>query len=548
MNANSSRSHTVFTITVLQRDKITGEAVTGMLNLVDLAGSERLKKSESVGIRLKEALHINTSLTALGKVIMALDPSVENSHIPYRDSKLTRILQNSLGGNSFTTLIATIHPAARYYEECLSSLQFANRCRNVRNNPRVNYVEDTDDKDRKIRKLMEELGNLRNKVHQLSTTNLRSPSKDGAGGGGGSGAGAGGKMTADSIVDVLKKLGIAASLAPDGGIVVNGRKFSAGNLGLGDGGAGGDGNSGGGDGGRSYGASSDPNSAASMAKLNKQLKELKESNQNYSLKSKERKTQMEEQGRELQKLSGELVKLQTAIKHKEFEVRSLAEEKERSLSEMRAFLEAKYAEELEGIIKKNRDLLTQHQQEIDAVPEALFKYTKFNAATVKHQKELEKPIREEFDKTLASLDKSRVSELERQKQQYEYWLEEKDRSLSGFVDAFNSYRAKKSEQLRMAELEMVRLYDYTEKLEEIVEGAERGKFKVQVKGPGPRLTRTASASMSRMRSANNMLTNAASASGDPADGEDDQQQVGISLEATYPGTVLLPKGVRPQNP
>lgn len=84
-----------------------------MLNLVDLAGSERLKKSASEGQRKTEALHINSSLTALGKVVMALDPSSGLTHIPYRDSKLTRLLQNSLGGNSFTVVLATVHPIAR---------------------------------------------------------------------------------------------------------------------------------------------------------------------------------------------------------------------------------------------------------------------------------------------------------------------------------------------------------------------------------------------------------------------------------------------------
>lgn len=84
-----------------------------MLNLVDLAGSERLKKSASEGQRKTEALHINSSLTALGKVVMALDPSSGLTHVPYRDSKLTRLLQNSLGGNSFTVLLATVHPIAR---------------------------------------------------------------------------------------------------------------------------------------------------------------------------------------------------------------------------------------------------------------------------------------------------------------------------------------------------------------------------------------------------------------------------------------------------
>jgi hypothetical protein len=118
---------------VLQKDKESGSSITGMLNLVDLAGSERLKKSESVGVRLKETLHINTSLTALGKVIVALDPTQESAHVPFRDSKLTRVLQNSLGGNSYTTVLAAIHPHSMYYEECLSTLQFANRCRSVSN-------------------------------------------------------------------------------------------------------------------------------------------------------------------------------------------------------------------------------------------------------------------------------------------------------------------------------------------------------------------------------------------------------------------------------
>ena len=169
MNATSSRSHTIFTVTLLQRDKITGQSSTSMLNLVDLAGSERIKKSESQGIRLKEALHINSSLTALGKVVMALDSShdVVHGHVPYRDSKLTRVLQNSLGGNSYTSVIATIQIHPNYYEECLSTLQFANRCRNVKNNPKVNYVEDTEDKDRRIKKLMEELGT--HTIHTIYT-------------------------------------------------------------------------------------------------------------------------------------------------------------------------------------------------------------------------------------------------------------------------------------------------------------------------------------------------------------------------------------------
>ena len=114
MNAVSSRSHTIFTFYVTQQDRGTGQSTTAQLHLVDLAGSERLSRSESTGQRMLEAQSINLSLTCLGKVVVALqqaDPSEgAQNHIPYRDSKLTRLLQNSLGGNSYTSLLATLHP------------------------------------------------------------------------------------------------------------------------------------------------------------------------------------------------------------------------------------------------------------------------------------------------------------------------------------------------------------------------------------------------------------------------------------------------------
>lgn len=138
MNSVSSRSHTVFTIRVVQTLKDSNMTYNGILNLVDLAGNEKITKSESTDFRLREANFINSSLTALGKVIMALDPTANKQHIPFRESKLTRILQNSLSGNSYTVVVANIHPHPDFYEECLSTLEFVNRCRNVANHPKVN--------------------------------------------------------------------------------------------------------------------------------------------------------------------------------------------------------------------------------------------------------------------------------------------------------------------------------------------------------------------------------------------------------------------------
>lgn len=163
LNARSSRSHTIFTVNIAQKSRNGGSAAceTGMVNFVDLAGSERLARSQSEGKRFQEAVVINTSLSALGKVVLAL-ATANTGHIPYRDSKLTRILQNSLGGNSFTTLLATIDPSASNYDESLNSLHFADRCKNVQTRPVLNVVDQEQDMHRKaMQKLSEEITNLR---------------------------------------------------------------------------------------------------------------------------------------------------------------------------------------------------------------------------------------------------------------------------------------------------------------------------------------------------------------------------------------------------
>ncbi|CAK9822014.1 Kinesin-like protein Klp61F [Anthophora retusa] len=139
MNAQSSRSHVVFSITVhMKESTIDGEEVlkTGKLNLVDLAGSENVGRSGSVDKRAREAGSINQSLLTLGRVITAL---VERApHIPYRESKLTRLLQESLGGRTKTSIIATISAASINLEETLSTLDYAHRAKNITNRPEVN--------------------------------------------------------------------------------------------------------------------------------------------------------------------------------------------------------------------------------------------------------------------------------------------------------------------------------------------------------------------------------------------------------------------------
>ncbi|KAL3514457.1 hypothetical protein ACH5RR_027174 [Cinchona calisaya] len=155
MNNQSSRSHAIFTITMEQMRKLhpmtpsngnanedlNEEYLCAKLHLVDLAGSERAKRTGSDGLRFKEGVHINKGLLALGNVISALGDEKkrkEGVHVPYRDSKLTRLLQDSLGGNSRTFMIACISPADINAEETLNTLKYANRARNIQNKPVIN--------------------------------------------------------------------------------------------------------------------------------------------------------------------------------------------------------------------------------------------------------------------------------------------------------------------------------------------------------------------------------------------------------------------------
>ncbi|XP_037986421.1 kinesin-like protein KIF3C [Motacilla alba alba] len=159
MNEHSSRSHAIFLITIeCSETGPDGEEHirVGKLNLVDLAGSERQNKMGSHGERPKEASKINLSLSALGNVISALVDG-RSTHIPYRDSKLTRLLQDSLGGNAKTIMVATLGPASHSYDESLSTLRFANRAKNIKNKPRVNE----DPKDTLLREFQEEIVRLK---------------------------------------------------------------------------------------------------------------------------------------------------------------------------------------------------------------------------------------------------------------------------------------------------------------------------------------------------------------------------------------------------
>ncbi|XP_077388014.1 kinesin-like protein KIF3A isoform X2 [Festucalex cinctus] len=164
MNEHSSRSHAIFTITIECSEKgVDGNQHVrmGKLHLVDLAGSERQGKTGATGQRLKEATKINLSLSTLGNVISALVDG-KSTHVPYRNSKLTRLLQDSLGGNSKTLMCANIGPADYNYDETISTLRYANRAKNIKNKARINE----DPKEALLRKFQKEIEDLKKKLEE----------------------------------------------------------------------------------------------------------------------------------------------------------------------------------------------------------------------------------------------------------------------------------------------------------------------------------------------------------------------------------------------
>ena len=164
MNDQSSRSHSLFTVYLEIEEN--GKIRSGKLNLVDLAGSERVGKTNATGQTFDEGKKINLSLTALGSVIDAL--SFNKKYIPYKDSKLTRLLQDSLGGNTKTVMFANISPASYNYDETVGTLRYASRAKLIKNAPKINE----DPKDALLRKYEEEIKALKEQL-----TNAKSGEK-----------------------------------------------------------------------------------------------------------------------------------------------------------------------------------------------------------------------------------------------------------------------------------------------------------------------------------------------------------------------------------
>jgi len=194
INAKSSRSHAVFSLNLVQRKSFGqaaspkekrmsmpvdsfsgGDSVTvdSKLHFVDLAGSERMKNTGASGERAREGISINAGLAALGKVISQLSSRQSGSHVSYRDSKLTRLLQDSLGGNAITYMIACVTPAEFHLSETLNTVQYAQRARAIQSKPRIQHVSDEGDKHALIERLKAEVAFLRQQIRNSEGSDRR---------------------------------------------------------------------------------------------------------------------------------------------------------------------------------------------------------------------------------------------------------------------------------------------------------------------------------------------------------------------------------------
>ncbi|PSR77848.1 hypothetical protein BD289DRAFT_137333 [Coniella lustricola] len=199
INARSSRSHAVFSLNLVQkkpgvtaphdkRHSMPLEGMTGTetwtttdskMHFVDLAGSERLKNTHAEGARAKEGISINAGLAALGKVISQLSSRNAGAHVSYRDSKLTRLLQDSLGGNAITYMIACVTTPEFHLSETLNTVQYAQRARAIQSKPRIQQVDDGADKQAIIDRLKAEVAFLREQVRNTDRNgNERRPSRE----------------------------------------------------------------------------------------------------------------------------------------------------------------------------------------------------------------------------------------------------------------------------------------------------------------------------------------------------------------------------------
>jgi hypothetical protein len=469
------------------------------------------------------------------------------------------VLQNSLGGNSFTTLLATIHPSASHYEECLSTLQFANRCRNVQNNPRINYV-DAEDKDAKIKRLVDENQSIRSKLAMYATgaSGAIPGVLGGAGGTGGSRGSRGGPLDASSVKRLLRQLGMRAEVDANGQLVVNGQVVSL------EGSGGSEAESDFDE--EKMGAASDSVGGRSLFSLSRQdlIKELKALRETSKEQKEKLSTQREHAAvarRDIAAMTKEVASLRTINKQQEFKVVEAFKSKDYEVANSEEVLRTHYEAQLSMLHRDQKLALGQTQKLAEDIPNGLRDYDGLVAKLKKKKQDVETPLRRMYEQELEAIQASHETNMHNIIEQYGHWIRTKDAQLADFVFKFNEYRAKKSRNLKACEEELCRLFKHGCKLEGIVDRAQAGGYPVcQLQGREGRPTTGAalqgatrpttsgsSSSSSRSRGVSKERPqSAAHATKTHEAGASSSSSSSYGINDSY-GRVVLPVGFRPES-
>eukprot|EP00400_MALV-I_sp_L67-5_P000843 gene843-933_t len=433
LNANSKKSHTIFSVTVVQRDRgaPNAEPISATLHLVECAGSERSAKSKSEGKRFEEAVQINSSLSTLQSVICGLSTDISDcSNLNYKGSKLTRVLQNSLDAKSFVSVIANINPEMESYQESLRTLQFIENCKapnlrksNVHNDP------EKASQDRRICRLLSEISDLKQQ-NDVAKANF------------------------NSKVDYLCQ---TVDAEPPPGFFKSTERADF---------------------------------QAETHRINEELKKVKmEADQKVELHRQAARSAMDQVEKTVKAFDQCLWnQRQKDEKHRKQCI--AIQEKNYLLQEDIKMAEFKHEQELQNrtvefsadikkIIEQTREIVEEKDSLFKKIPEVL-KDTKHSVAVNEQiwSDRMEQTKREHSDH-VTSMKESLLEQKDNMEKQYQQFLKTKDDDCREWMKWFEKYRAKKKGDILQYQVDLVNCYELCQSLSQVIEDIEKGRYPSQ---------------------------------------------------------------------
>ncbi|KAM3145934.1 hypothetical protein pb186bvf_001912 [Paramecium bursaria] len=420
----SAKAHSVFTLNLVQKDKENENLpfMNATLQFVDLAGSERIAKSLTEGHKFQEAILVNSSLTALGKCLAAVS-QMNSKNIPYRESKLTRILQNCLNSQSQVALIVNVNPNENNFEECLSTFQYAERTKGTQITKQ--HVDEQlgsptpfPGQDKLIKKLNDEIAELKSKLEFMS------------------------KEHKSKMTEIQTLLGIDIDLD---------KLFSK----------------------------------AYAKELNhfKMQKDAAQKLEQYQIQLSEQELRIEKQKAEIQQLKAEIQTQQERLGSQkiiyEERIKKLTEQNQidkLELEKTKQQSQEKLQSTLTVQLQKNQQQLEQKVSIIMNLPQMIQNKTNEVQKSDEIKRVAKLEVEKEYKSQIEKLTKDSKSLLDAAKEQYEFYLKEKNNEIDNFIKQFKKYQEKKKNQTKEMKQELFELYDVIQKAFRVIDKIENGAY------------------------------------------------------------------------